>query len=166
MKAELLKSASVAILEKSTSAAALWRRFSSSPSKLTTGCHSIDQVLQGGFHCREITEIFGPSLSGKTQLCMNCGLATAEVSDWSVVVMDTTTSVSTERILEVLQRRGMSDQVSKELEKCIELVTHLFCKSFFVYRILYLFLKESDITKFIIFLMPSQYCLLFLKIDL
>ena len=97
---------------------------------------------------------------------MNCGLATAEVSDWSVVVMDTTTSVSTERILEVLQRRGMSDQVSKELEKCIELVTHLFCNSFFVYRILYLFLKESDITKFIIFLMPSQYCLLFLKIDL
>ena len=34
---------------------------------------SIDQVLQGGFHCREITEIFGPSLSGKTQVCHAVG---------------------------------------------------------------------------------------------
>jgi DNA-repair protein XRCC3 len=38
--------------------------------RLTTGCSSIDQVLEGGLLSRGVTEIAGESGAGKTQLCL------------------------------------------------------------------------------------------------
>lgn len=36
---------------------------------LSTGCSSLDLLLRGGISTRSITEICGPSSSGKTQIC-------------------------------------------------------------------------------------------------
>ncbi|GAB1601307.1 DNA repair protein XRCC3-like isoform X1, partial [Argonauta hians] len=42
--------------------------------KLSTGCENLDKALRGGFISRGITEIFGESASGKTQLCLQLSL--------------------------------------------------------------------------------------------
>lgn len=38
--------------------------------KLSTGCDVVDTLLQGGFHCRSVTEISGAAGSGKTQFLL------------------------------------------------------------------------------------------------
>lgn len=42
--------------------------------KVTTGCLHLDDCLRGGFRRGTITEIFGESGSGKTQLCLHSGI--------------------------------------------------------------------------------------------
>ena len=37
--------------------------------RLSTGCESLDQLLYGGIDTHAVTEFYGPSGVGKTQLC-------------------------------------------------------------------------------------------------
>lgn len=45
--------------------------------KVPTGCLQLDVFLKGGFHCGTITELYGESGSGKTQICIH-----ASVHNW------------------------------------------------------------------------------------
>ncbi|KAK1321724.1 hypothetical protein QJS10_CPA03g01463 [Acorus calamus] len=48
---------------------------------LATGCEGIDQILRGGLRMGQLTELVGPSSSGKTQVCL---CAASHVAEYSV----------------------------------------------------------------------------------
>ncbi len=44
------------------------------PKVITTGCPSIDQLLNGGIEIGTITQIYGESSSGKTNFCLQVSI--------------------------------------------------------------------------------------------
>lgn len=67
----------------------------SSNNKLKTGSISLDGLLEGGFESGVVTTIFGPSGSGKSNICL---LALAHHSDKRCVYIDTEGSFSVARL--------------------------------------------------------------------
>eukprot|EP00250_Pteridium_aquilinum_P025610 c31190_g1_i1 orf=62-487(+) len=57
-------------------------------SFLPTGCKSFDDILLGGLHDRTVTELVGPSSSGKTQICIQTAANTA-LHGTMVIYIDT-----------------------------------------------------------------------------
>lgn len=48
----------------------IYRRFASTPGRLSTDCACLDKLLRGGFLVPGISEVAGTSAAGKTQLCL------------------------------------------------------------------------------------------------
>ncbi|XP_021837110.1 DNA repair protein XRCC3 homolog [Spinacia oleracea] len=48
---------------------------SANSQKITTRCHAIDTILQGGISVGEVTELCGDNTTGKTQLCLQTSIA-------------------------------------------------------------------------------------------
>ncbi|KAL0038257.1 hypothetical protein WJX79_010245 [Trebouxia sp. C0005] len=74
---------------------------------LPTGCVRVDELLCGGLREGHLTELFGESASGKTQLCMMAAVAAAMRGE-QVTYIDTTGSFSGRRaasIFNTLQSR-------------------------------------------------------------
>ncbi|RIA97576.1 P-loop containing nucleoside triphosphate hydrolase protein [Glomus cerebriforme] len=68
-------------------------------SVLSTGCYGIDELLQGGLHPGEITEISGETATGKTQLAFSTTLTTLCANkDNKVLFIDTVSTFSAERM--------------------------------------------------------------------
>ncbi|GES89480.1 DNA repair protein RAD51 homolog 4-like [Rhizophagus clarus] len=66
---------------------------------LSTGCYGIDELLQGGLHPGEITEISGETATGKTQLAFSVTLTTICANKHNkVLFIDTVSTFSAERI--------------------------------------------------------------------
>ncbi|KAJ6814479.1 DNA repair protein RAD51-like protein 4-like [Iris pallida] len=65
---------------------------------LPTGCEGIDMLLGGGMREGQLTEIAGPSSSGKTQLCLYVGSHVADKHMGGVLFLDTCNSFSPRRI--------------------------------------------------------------------
>ncbi|MCO5606816.1 hypothetical protein L7F22_061007 [Adiantum nelumboides] len=70
-------------------------------SFLPTGYKSFDDILSGGFRDGTVTELFGSSSSGKTQICIQTA-AYAALCGGVVLYIDTCNSFSPSRLLEVL----------------------------------------------------------------
>lgn len=70
-------------------------------SFLPTGCKSFDGILSGGFRDGTVTELFGSSSSGKTQICIQTA-AYAAFHGSVVFYIDTCNSFSPSRLAEVL----------------------------------------------------------------
>jgi RecA/RadA recombinase len=72
---------------------------------LPTGCKGIDNLLGGGIHYGLVTDIYGESGSGKSQLCFTICARSAEyfrnTPDVSVVFVDTGGTFRPERIMEI-----------------------------------------------------------------
>ncbi|KAI4322179.1 hypothetical protein L6164_021896 [Bauhinia variegata] len=65
---------------------------------LPTGCEGIDAVLGGGLRKGQLTELVGPSSSGKTQACLQSASTVAKKEKTSVIYLDTGNSFSPQRI--------------------------------------------------------------------
>jgi len=68
---------------------------------ISSGYTSLDDLLGGGIFTGQLTEIFGPSSSGKTQLCFSIvANAITAYGDMSVIYVDNSNSFSSRRIVE------------------------------------------------------------------
>ncbi|CAI0451897.1 unnamed protein product, partial [Linum tenue] len=65
---------------------------------LSTGIAAVDSFLHGGLRVGQLTELAGPSSSGKTQLCLRLASSVAKMDRGSVVYVDTGNSFSSRRI--------------------------------------------------------------------
>ncbi|KAI5054772.1 hypothetical protein GOP47_0029917 [Adiantum capillus-veneris] len=70
-------------------------------SFLPSGCKSFDDILSGGFRDGTVTELFGSSSAGKTQICIQTA-AYAALHGSVVVYIDTCNSFSPSRLCDVL----------------------------------------------------------------
>ena len=75
------------------------------PQVLPTGCKAIDNLLGGGIHYGMVTDIYGESGTGKTQLCFTICARSAEYFETSqkvsIVFVDTGGTFRPERITEI-----------------------------------------------------------------
>ncbi|CAE5956824.1 unnamed protein product [Arabidopsis arenosa] len=69
---------------------------------LSTGDKGTDSLLQGGFREGQLTELVGPSSSGKTQFCMQAAASVAENHLGRVLYLDTGNSFSARRIAQFI----------------------------------------------------------------
>ena len=82
---------------------------------ITTGSHSLDQILGGGIETGSITELFGEFRTGKTQLCHTL-CVTAQMSkaqgggEGKVLYIDTENTFRPERLEQIASRFGMDPQ--------------------------------------------------------
>ncbi|GMN24365.1 hypothetical protein TIFTF001_000532 [Ficus carica] len=65
---------------------------------LSTGSEGVDMLLGGGLREGQLTELVGPSSSGKTQVCLQAASNVAEKHMGRVVYLDTSNSFSPQRI--------------------------------------------------------------------
>jgi len=91
------------------------KRVSSFPCH-STGSSSMDRLLGGGYRAGTLTELFGRSNSGKTQLAMQAALVAARDGHKSLYI-DTEGAFRPERIEEVAKARGW--QTDGILEKIV-----------------------------------------------
>ncbi|CAL1410566.1 unnamed protein product [Linum trigynum] len=73
---------------------------------LSTGIAAVDSFLHGGLRVGQLTELAGPSSSGKTQLCLRLASSVAKMDRGSVVYVDTGNSFSSRRIHHFLCENG------------------------------------------------------------
>ena len=71
----------------------------------STGSGSLDRLLGGGFRAGTLTEFFGRSNSGKTQLAMQAALVAAREGEKSLYI-DTEGAFRPERVEEIAKARG------------------------------------------------------------
>ncbi|XP_052201330.1 DNA repair protein RAD51 homolog 4 isoform X2 [Diospyros lotus] len=96
---------------------------------LSTGCERIDLFLQGGLREGYLTELVGPSSSGKTQVCLKAASNVAKAHRGGVVFLDTGNSFSPKR----MAKFTISDMVNKEANQKIlqEVLKSIVCHSVF-----------------------------------
>eukprot|EP00483_Globobulimina_turgida_P013399 UN13423 len=81
--------------------------------KLTTCCNDLDDLLDGGFESGTITEIFGESGSGKTQLChmlsVTCQFPIEKGGgEGAAIYIDTQGTFRPKKIEKIAQRFGLA----------------------------------------------------------
>ncbi|PIN18456.1 ATP diphosphatase [Handroanthus impetiginosus] len=69
---------------------------------LLTGCERIDFLLQGGLCTGHVTELVGPSSSGKTQVCLKAASHVARKYSGTVMYFDSGNSFSPKRVAQFL----------------------------------------------------------------
>jgi RecA/RadA recombinase len=94
---------------KPITAAQLWERLGGRSATMTTGLSRLDTFLGGGLACGEITEIVGPSASGKTQFCALLAAAAVIQSGKRVLILDTGSSLMASRVVEIARNRATRD---------------------------------------------------------
>lgn len=90
----------------------LYETAMASISILTTGCYSVDDLLDGGLYTGEITEIAGEVAAGKTQFCMTCASAVICRAKQNVYYIDTNGSLMAERVLQIAEHSGQEIEES------------------------------------------------------
>jgi DNA repair protein RadA len=80
---------------------------------LTSGSAAIDTMLGGGFEEGKITEVFGASNSGKTQLAFQAAVM-ASTRGWKSVFVDTESTFRPERIEDIARARGLDAKAALE----------------------------------------------------
>jgi len=86
--------------------------------KLTTGSRGMDSMIGGGYEEARITEVFGPSNSGKTQLAIQATLMAA-AAGWTSVFVDTESTFRPERLEEMATARGVDPRAALDSVFCI-----------------------------------------------
>jgi DNA repair protein RadA len=87
--------------------------------KLTTGCSSLDQLLDGGIETQSLTEFYGEFGSGKSQichqLCVTVQLQEAQGGlNGKALFIDTEATFRPERVVQIAPRFGLNpDEVLK-----------------------------------------------------
>jgi DNA repair protein RadA len=81
--------------------------------KLSTGSPAMDGLLGGGYGEGRITEVFGPSNSGKTQLAIQATVMAASLG-WKSVYVDTESTFRPERVVQMAESRGLDAEATLE----------------------------------------------------
>ncbi|XP_010521813.1 PREDICTED: DNA repair protein RAD51 homolog 4 [Tarenaya hassleriana] len=69
---------------------------------LSTGNSGVDSLLRGGFREGQLTELVGPSSSGKTQVCLQAAASVAGMHMGRVLYIDTGNSFSARRVAQFI----------------------------------------------------------------
>lgn len=69
---------------------------------LSTGLHSLDQALEGGYPLGSLTELVGPAGAGKSQLCLLAAAAALAAAEGGVIYLDTERKFSAARFSQML----------------------------------------------------------------
>jgi DNA repair protein RadA len=83
--------------------------------RLTTGCSSLDRLLDGGVETQSITEFYGEFGTGKSQICQQL-CVTAQLPeeqgglDGSALYIDTENTFRPERVMQIAPRFGIDPQ--------------------------------------------------------
>jgi DNA repair protein RadA len=82
-------------------------------ARISTGSKSLDNILGGGIESKAITELYGETGSGKTQLCHTlCVMATQDKSEYGItskaIYIDTEGKFRPERIASIAISRGFN----------------------------------------------------------
>ncbi|XP_057852060.2 DNA repair protein RAD51 homolog 4 isoform X2 [Cryptomeria japonica] len=95
---------------------------------LPTGCEGVDSLLGGGLLEGTLTELVGPSASGKTQICLRATSHVAYHSQAAVMYLDTCNSFSSKRVVDFLDVLCKSSLNSKdqqgEFERTMKEIFH------------------------------------------
>lgn len=83
-------------------------------SPIPTPFSSLNNVLQGGIPRDSITELYGPPQSGKTQLLLTITAYASSLSN-QVLLIDTETSITRARLLQIFSARGYTAQAPIKL---------------------------------------------------
>ena len=105
----------------------VWCEWKGNLLVFSTGCDELDTVLAGGVMTDEVTELIGPSSSGKTQLCLMLATNVCATTAASVLYIDTSQSFSVERCSSI-HRSWPADEVS-ELLPTLDRIRHQPCHS-------------------------------------
>jgi len=81
--------------------------------KLSTGSSGLDRLLGGGYEEGKITEVFGASNSGKTQLAIQATVMAAAIG-WRSVYVDTESTFRPERVVQIAKSRGLDARAALE----------------------------------------------------
>lgn len=82
---------------------------------IKSGITKIDEFLNGGFQEGFITDIFGSSASGKTQLVFQI-CANAVMNNFNVLFQDTKGEFRPERILEILKNNNKDEKLLENIQ--------------------------------------------------
>ncbi|KAF8010680.1 hypothetical protein BT93_J1359 [Corymbia citriodora subsp. variegata] len=98
---------------------------------LSTGCEGMDFLLRGGLQRGQVTELAGPSSSGKTQFCLLTASTVAYKHKGGVIYIDTGNSFSAKRIACFLNQ--ISGPASEEMQPRIlqDVMNSILCHSVF-----------------------------------
>ena len=88
-------------------------RVARSLGKLSSGSSGLDGLIGGGFEEGKITEVFGPSNSGKTQLAIQATVMAA-ARGWRSVYVDTESTFRPERLVQMAESRGLDARAALE----------------------------------------------------
>lgn len=96
---------------------------------LPTGCEGLDTLLGGGLRQGQVTELVGPSSSGKTQICLYVASYAAVKHFGSIVFFDTSNSFSPNRVASMVNQ--ICKPVHKEEKGIMKIMNSIHCQSVF-----------------------------------
>ncbi|KAI3934093.1 hypothetical protein MKW92_025585 [Papaver armeniacum] len=98
---------------------------------LSTGCQGLDLVLHGGLRVGQLTELVGPSCSGKTQVCLQAASNVAYKYVSSVMFLDTSNSFSVKRVSCFVDQLLGPSPAQVKRESLERLMNSILCHSVF-----------------------------------
>ncbi|KAJ3706356.1 hypothetical protein LUZ61_010061 [Rhynchospora tenuis] len=128
---------------------------------LPTGLQGIDALLGGGLRQGQVTEIVGPSSSGKTQVCLSSATHVVDKKFGVVLYLDTSNSFSPFRISCFVNQ--VHPYLPKELKerRLQTIMSNIYCQSVFdIFALLDLLRHVESTLKHSVKLGGSKLCLL------
>ncbi|KAJ3694229.1 hypothetical protein LUZ60_009709 [Juncus effusus] len=111
---------------------------------LPTGLQGIDEILGGGLREGQLTEIAGPSSSGKTQVCLHSAVNIVDKQYGYVLYLDTCNSFSSKRISQFIGQ--LSPSVEEANERRLErIMSNIHCQMVFDVFALLDFLNQLEL---------------------
>lgn len=98
---------------------------------LPTGYEGIDMLLGGGLREGQLTEIVGPSSSGKTQFCLSVASHVADKHLGDVMFLDTCNSFSSQRIESIISEIPNTLVKEAEERRIKRIMSSILCQSVF-----------------------------------
>jgi DNA repair protein RadA len=87
--------------------------------RISTGCIELDNLLRGGIETKAVTQFYGNSGSGKTQICHSLATIVSQDKskggvDGGCIYIDTEGSFRPERVSEIAKARGFNSDLALE----------------------------------------------------
>ncbi|KAL6863771.1 hypothetical protein ACP4OV_016674 [Aristida adscensionis] len=113
---------------------------------LPTGLQGIDTLLGGGLRQGQLTEITGPSSSGKTQVCLHSASHVAAMHMGSVMYLDTSNSFSPRRVASIIGEQPSSLVKETKDMRLKRVMSSIICESVFDIFALFEILQQLELS--------------------